>query len=312
MAMTIKDVAEKAGVCLVTASRALNRHPSVRVSVSERVLKAAREMDYTPNLMARALAGNSSDIVSILVSKLYNPYFGALTERISLNLNKYGICSILCDSPEKNGKLVRSLSTRGTFMISNVDPELIRDMASKHPTVGINCVLPDDVDMTSVEVDFRKAYEALTNAVLSSGRRKFAFLSSVIPEYQVKKFQTVRDILKENRIRPVCPVNSKSFRNIDEITSFIMSKPGSIDVIICENDPVAAGMSAAVSANRMKFKVEPLIVGCDDTIPMQGVWTVRIDLEDLAEKAVEAYIKVTNGGEGHRRITVMAEPIIRN
>lgn len=103
MAITIRDVAEKAGVCLVTASMALNGLPSVRASLSRRVLEAAREMDYTPNLMARALAGNSSDIVSILVSNLYNPYFGTLTENISLNLNKYGICSILCDSPEEKG-----------------------------------------------------------------------------------------------------------------------------------------------------------------------------------------------------------------
>ncbi len=310
--MTIRDVAKRAGVCLVTASRAMNGHASVRPDKKKKVLDAARELKYTPNLLARGLAGNSADLVSILVSKLYNPYFGLLTEKLSLNLNKHGISSILCDSPEKNGELVRSLSTRGTFMISNVDAGLIREMASKHPTVGINCVIPDGVDMTSVEIDFTGAYASLANTALKAGKRNIAFLSPILPKYQKMKFQAVKDILARQRIKPVSPLNSESFQNVDELVALLLSDNSSVDMVFCENDLLASVLVASMHANRKRLKKEPVVVGCDNTIPLERVWTVDVDIDAIADRAVDAYMKVSKGGGSHSKITVMAEPVIRN
>jgi LacI family transcriptional regulator len=56
MAITLKEVAQLAGVSLATASRVINNRPGVRTEVRERVLKVVREHGYEPNLVARSLA----------------------------------------------------------------------------------------------------------------------------------------------------------------------------------------------------------------------------------------------------------------
>lgn len=56
MAITLKQVAQLAGVSLATASRVINNRPGVRPEVRERVLRIIHEQGYQPNLVARSLA----------------------------------------------------------------------------------------------------------------------------------------------------------------------------------------------------------------------------------------------------------------
>lgn len=56
MAITLRQVAQLAGVSLATASRVVNNRPGVRPELRERVLKVIREQGYQPNLVARSLA----------------------------------------------------------------------------------------------------------------------------------------------------------------------------------------------------------------------------------------------------------------
>jgi hypothetical protein len=56
MAITLRQVAQLAGVSLATASRVINNRPGVRAEVRERVLKVVRDSGYQPNLVARSLA----------------------------------------------------------------------------------------------------------------------------------------------------------------------------------------------------------------------------------------------------------------
>ena len=65
-AITIDDVAEKAGVSAKTVSRVLNNEPNVRPAKRELVMKAARELGYRPNPAARSLAGARSFLIAHL------------------------------------------------------------------------------------------------------------------------------------------------------------------------------------------------------------------------------------------------------
>ena len=66
MKSRIHDVAERAGVSMKTVSRVLNQEPNVADKTRERVLEAARELRYTPNLAARGLAASKSYLVALL------------------------------------------------------------------------------------------------------------------------------------------------------------------------------------------------------------------------------------------------------
>ena len=68
MAVTIRDVARRAGVAVGTVSRVVNHHPDVNDQLRARVLKAAGELDYRPNARARSLARNASALLSFILS----------------------------------------------------------------------------------------------------------------------------------------------------------------------------------------------------------------------------------------------------
>jgi len=68
-------VAKRAGVSTATVSRVLNNLNMVKNSTRARVLRAAEELKYHPNLHARSLARGKSRTLGILVSNMENPFF---------------------------------------------------------------------------------------------------------------------------------------------------------------------------------------------------------------------------------------------
>ena len=71
--VTIKEISEAAGVSPTTVVKALSGKPKVSEAVRSRVLEIAREMDYRPNLSARALSGNGFRI-GIVTSEKPTPF----------------------------------------------------------------------------------------------------------------------------------------------------------------------------------------------------------------------------------------------
>ncbi|WP_433676118.1 LacI family DNA-binding transcriptional regulator [Microbacterium gorillae] len=63
----IRDVADLAGVSHMTVSRVLNDHPNIRADTRRRVLEAIEELDYRPNLVARALATQRTQRIGVII-----------------------------------------------------------------------------------------------------------------------------------------------------------------------------------------------------------------------------------------------------
>ena len=94
-ATTLADVAALAGVVPMTASRAINGTGYVSAVVRERVLKAAAELQYRPNIIARQLRGSRLNAVGVLLPDIANPYSAELMHGIQDVLVKAGFTSFL-------------------------------------------------------------------------------------------------------------------------------------------------------------------------------------------------------------------------
>src|SRR5580700_10505063 len=77
---TIKEVAVKAGVSVATVSYVLNDSRKVRPATEQRVLWAAKELGYLPNVAARSLVVGRSSIVGLVVPDIGNPFFPEITK----------------------------------------------------------------------------------------------------------------------------------------------------------------------------------------------------------------------------------------
>lgn len=95
---TIKDVARRAGVSVGTVSRVLSKNDTVKEPLKKRVLAAMQELNYKPNLAARALRTNSIEVIGLVVPDITNPFFSQLAKNIEMEAAKRGHSVMLANS----------------------------------------------------------------------------------------------------------------------------------------------------------------------------------------------------------------------
>lgn len=110
-APTLKDVADRARVHVSTASRALSPPRPGRVSADtvERVQAAARELGYTPDLVAAGLKRGRTQSVGVVVGDFNNPYNGLLIRGLAGELETHGFVALVAESAESRERLDRVL-----------------------------------------------------------------------------------------------------------------------------------------------------------------------------------------------------------
>jgi LacI family transcriptional regulator len=131
MLVTLNDIALKAGVSITTVSRVLNhKHEKYRISTEtkKRVLKAADELDYRPNLLARGLRLKRTHTIGIVVPDISNPFFSDITKAVESAAAQYGYSIILCNTDYNIEKEKKYMSILKSY---NVDGILLVPTNSK-------------------------------------------------------------------------------------------------------------------------------------------------------------------------------------
>jgi LacI family transcriptional regulator len=117
-AISIRDVAKRAGVSIATVSRAVNRIPTVDPVLAEKVWRAIEEVGYLPNTQARALVSGRSHMLGLIVSEITNPFFPELVQEFE-NLAVAQGYEVLIGST--NYELARTESLIRRMLQRNVD-----------------------------------------------------------------------------------------------------------------------------------------------------------------------------------------------
>lgn len=86
--ITLKEVAQRAGVSEATASLALNNKPTVNADTRRKVQEVAAALGYVPNSLARGLARSRTHSIGLVVTDVQNPYFGGVIGSIDDELRK--------------------------------------------------------------------------------------------------------------------------------------------------------------------------------------------------------------------------------
>ncbi len=102
--VSIKDVAEAAGVSTATVSRVLSNGLHVRPEVRERVIATVERLGYRPNLVARSLRSQQSSTIGLIVSDISNPFFTAISRAVEDTAYEQGFSVLLCNTDENSEK----------------------------------------------------------------------------------------------------------------------------------------------------------------------------------------------------------------
>src|SRR6476660_5214141 len=100
--ITMHDVARRAGASQPLVSLVIGGSTSVRVAEAtrERILRAAEELGYRPNVIARALVQSRSYSLGIIIPDLYNPFFADIVAGVERVASEEGYAVLLCNAFE--------------------------------------------------------------------------------------------------------------------------------------------------------------------------------------------------------------------
>lgn len=181
---TIYDVARRAKVSTYTVSAVLNRSAYVSPELTERVLVAVKELDYTPNELARGLPTRKTRTVGMLIPDIANPFYGKVVRGAEDRLREDGYSLILGNTynePEHQTRylnLFRAKQTDGfmLFAAPGAEEEIEKLVNVKRPVVFVGR-LPSGYACDSVTADNVKGGKLLTDYLVSQGHQRIAVIS---------------------------------------------------------------------------------------------------------------------------------------
>jgi LacI family transcriptional regulator len=209
--VSIKDVAREAGVSTTTVSYVLNQNPTQTISpeTTERIWQAVRALNYVPNLNARSLTSQKTNLIGVVIPQtepgkefmFANPFYGELLSAIEYTARRNGY-HLLLSGPEPDQSYIniaRNRSVDGIIIVGSYPSKSLNELHELAvPVVLVDTYVKDEVFHT-IGIDDRLGGLLATRYLLEKGHRRIAFVSGSVSEQGViqKRFLGYMDALNE-------------------------------------------------------------------------------------------------------------------
>lgn len=181
--VTIRDVAQRAGVSKSLVSLVLRDAPHVSAARRQAVLDAVAELDYRPNRLARALPAARTDTVGVLLNDLRNPWFIDLLEGLASAVHAAGLAPILADSHtdmrvgRRSVETLLALGVDGLVVVgTTLEAGPITAAATSIPVVLAGTREPRLPHVDAAVDDDEAGARLATEHLISLGHRRIAYL----------------------------------------------------------------------------------------------------------------------------------------
>ena len=313
-AITIKDVALRAGVSIKTVSRVLNREPHVRPDTRDAVLAAVQALNYVPNVSARALAGSRSYLIGLYFDDPTPAYVSQAEQGVMGACRRFGyhlIVERLQRRDEDFGAQLAGLRDHVRVDGSIITPPLcdelaLLDVLDAHGAryVRISPTVQPERS-PSVQFDDYGAAYAMTGRLIGMGHRRIAFISG--PEEHVAAYRRQQGFIQAMRdaglnIAPEWlergDFHSRSGWLAGER---LLTGPRPPTAVFAGNDDMALGVMAVANRLHLDIPGHLSLVGFDDTPSAEAVWpqltTVRQPVLEMARAAAMLLIEPDDEAE---------------
>lgn len=303
--VTADDVAVRAGVSRWTVNRAFKQGASVSDKTRKKVLSAARELGYTPDLVAASLASDRSNLVALLIDDFTNPFALVLMQNLSQHLRKAGWDLLLVntlDEDDATAALVNASQRRVEAAILvgfRFSEQLLEGMigARRLRKLILFGRMSENPDRVSVCCDDRAAMAVITDHVLDRGYTKPVFLAGprVITAHLLRgdtflsRWQAATGKVPEQD--SVSSYDPKLAYQWTKDRLGRREKDALPDVIVCENDSLAIGVIDAIRFELgLRVPEDIAVTGFDDAPeaarPYYQLTTYRQPVEAMAQGIV--------------------------
>jgi LacI family transcriptional regulator len=301
VAVTIREVADAAGVSTATVSRALAGVQTVDPELVERVRQSADRLGYRANRVARALRRQSTQTIGLVVPDITDPFYPAVVRAIERELRRTGLSLLLCDSgndPEVEAELLRNLFDHQVdgLLVSASDRTASRPAvelaASRTPLLQIDQRAVAELPYVGVEQ--ADAMHQVVEHLLGQGCRSFGYLGA---GRETSAGQERLDGFLEH----AKPADSAAAGRVElgdvsvpwgyEAAARLLDAGPRPDAIICSSDLAAIGALQALRERGVSVPGDVAVTGFDDTVLAVAsdppLTSVRQPLEELGTQAVQ-------------------------
>ncbi len=315
--VTLKDVAKATGFSITTVSRVLGGvdYP-VHADTRDTICKAAKELNYIPNILARSLKTQVSKDVAVVMPSITNPFYTSIIMGIegALSAQGYNMLTYLTRmNRAKDSELVTSLRGKmiaGVIVAADcLTPSLSNSLLLLKKS-GIPFVITDytpDLSEPSPGVffDYRRGGQMAARYLLEQGHRRIAYATRTLDRLSRRGLkdgfcEVMASLGAPFGEKDVFISRSKSdFDASAELAQLLLEKAGQYTAVFANNDAVAVGMIAELARQGVRVPEDISVMGFDNCVfakmSSPALTTVQVPAEDMGSLAAKSILEELAG-----------------
>jgi LacI family transcriptional regulator, galactose operon repressor len=309
--LTIRTIADLAGVSTATVSRVINGSTEVSERTRESVMRVVRERGYSTNRTARGLSAGRTGLVGVTLPQVHHSYFSVILAGAAEALYAHDMRTVICPTEHQHDREVSLLerlmrgTTDGALLI--LPEESSDELAALHEH-GYQFVIVDplkhlDERVPTVSAAHSSGASEAVDHLLSLGHRRIAAITGpkgwVATEERLRGY---RGSLAARGLMPDPELEVPSDFLIEgglRAALRLLDLPDPPSAIFAFNDPMAIGAMRAARMRGIDVPRQLSVVGFDDTfeasIVTPALTTVRQPLAEMGRMAVNQLIRMLSG-----------------
>ncbi|MFQ5854159.1 MAG: LacI family DNA-binding transcriptional regulator [Anaerolineae bacterium] len=323
MAISIKDIAEKAGVSPSTVSRALSDHPRISQETKERIQRLATEMGYSPSAVARSLVTKRTHIIGLAVAWVSDPFLAQLVRGAEDTAVMHGYTVFLSsfyDEPRREREVLTAFRERRVDGVIVKSSSLVTDYELPLADFGLPLVLVNRPEhIYSVSTDNSHGGRLATEYLLDLGHSRIGYIAAERgARTNLDRLEAYKGVLQERGITfdPALVAMGDGYADGGrEAMRKLLALPAPPTAVFCYNDLTAIGAALAVRQAGLQVPGDISLVGFDDielaTYFHPPLTTIRQPAYELGRRAMEMVLALMANGQQVTDVVLKGELIVR-
>ena len=325
--VTLKAVANRLGLTPGTISATLNNSPaakSIPQHTKNRILAAAKELNYRPNFFARTLRTQQTFTIGLIAEEIGDAYGSQVISGIEQYLTEknYLFLTVVHRHDRKQLQTyLQMLVERGVEGIITVDTDMLEEAALPTVAVAGHRVVGG---VTNIVLDHKRAVQLALEHLKNLGHQEIAFLKGqTFSSDSEERWKAITEVAEELNItiRPELVVRIESAASTPEVgfpvTNELLATKQHFTALFAYNDISAIGAIWALKAAGLRVPEDVSVVGFDDIPVAQfanpALTTVRQPLVRMGEIAAQTLVHQIEGKEEYvPAIAIEPEFVVRD
>jgi DNA-binding LacI/PurR family transcriptional regulator len=310
----LKDIAQRAGVSVMTVSKALRDAPDVSAGKKAQIKLLAQQMGYVPDSSAQGLRTRTTKLFGLAVSSMTNPIFSRVVLAIQERALELGYDVLLAHTlnlPEREEACLRRFLSRrvdGIFISPvyrmGADAPVYQELLARRvPTVLLGHTAPFCTQFVNVECDDMLASYAVTRHLLKLGHKRIAFLTGPpSTPWTQERLEGYRRALREAGLDVDDKLIFQAGRTIEEgakAAEQMIAESSDATAVQAVNDLIAVGCGTALLDRGLRIPQDLSLAGFGNVLVSQyfrvPLTTTRQPKFRLGAAAMDAMVQLLRG-----------------